>query len=124
MPPNGPAAESFVARMPLGDASWSSDTVFASTLGDPGTPIQAFDQDDWVVALHYEKRNVRDSLARFNALREATLRLLKTLTLTQWKQYGMHAERGEESIETMVHLMAGHELNHIAQIERIIALKM
>ncbi len=65
-------------------------------LGAPGTPIQAFDQDDWVVALHYEKRGIRDSLAQFRALREANLRLLKTLTPTQRKQYGMHSERGQK----------------------------
>jgi DinB superfamily len=93
------------------------------TLGAPGTPIQAFDQDDWVVALHYEKRNVRDSLVQFRVLREANLRLLKTLIPTQWKRYGMHSERGEESIEMIVQMMAGHDLNHLAQIERIIALK-
>ncbi len=93
------------------------------TLGAPGTPIQAFDQDDWVVALHYDKRDARDSLAQFRALREANLRLLKALTPAQWKQYGMHAERGEESIEMIVQMMAGHDLNHLGQIERILALK-
>src|ERR1700722_20943569 len=28
-----------------------------SILGAPGTPIQAFDQDAWVTALHYERRD-------------------------------------------------------------------
>jgi hypothetical protein len=69
------------------------------TLGAPGSPIQAFDQDDWVVALHYDKRDARHSLAQFRALREANLRLLKALTPTQWKQYGMHAERSGRSSE-------------------------
>ena len=40
-------------------------------LGSPGTAIQPFDQDVWVVALHYDKRDVRQSLAQFRALREA-----------------------------------------------------
>jgi hypothetical protein len=93
------------------------------TLGAPGTPIEAFDQDDWVVALHYDKRDIRASLTQFRAIREANLRLLKTLTRTQWKQYGIHAERGEESVEMIVQMMAGHDLNHLGQIERIIALK-
>jgi hypothetical protein len=93
------------------------------TLGAPGSPIQPFDQDDWVVALHYDKRDVRHSLAQFRTLREANLRLLKTLTSTQWKQYGIHAERGEESVEMIVQMMAGHDLNHAGQIERILSLK-
>src|SRR5215470_4640211 len=29
-------------------------------LGAPGTPIQAFDQDSWVVAGHYDKRNAAE----------------------------------------------------------------
>jgi hypothetical protein len=92
-------------------------------LGAPGTPIQAFDQDVWVAALHYEKRDTRKSLALFHALREANLELLKTLTKEQWQQSGLHAERGEESIETMSLMSAGHDSNHIGQIERILAPK-
>ena len=107
----------------LSDAELVVGYRIRMTLGAPGTPIQAFDQDDWVVALHYEKRGIRDSLAQFRALREANLRLLKTLTSTQWKQYGMHSERGQESIELIVQMMAGHDRNHLGQIERIIALR-
>jgi hypothetical protein len=107
----------------LADAELVVGYRIRMTLGAPGAPIQAFDQDDWVVALHYEKRGIRDSLAQFRALRQANLRLLTTLTPAQWKQYGMHSERGEESIEMIVRMMAGHDRNHLAQIERIIALR-
>lgn len=92
-------------------------------LGAPGTPIQAFDQDVWVRAGHYEKRDPRKSLEHFRALREANLGLLKSLESEQWKQYGMHSERGEETIETIVRMFAGHDLNHLRQIERILAPK-
>jgi len=92
-------------------------------LGAPRAPIQAFDQDVWVLALHYDKRDVRKSLALFRALREANLELLGALTREQWKQWGLHAERGEESIETMSLMSAGHDMNHLAQIERILAPK-
>jgi len=90
-------------------------------LGSPGVPIQAFDQDEWVKALHYEKRDLRRSLAQFRAFREANVALLKTLTPEQWKHHGLHAERGEETIETIVRMIAGHDLNHMKQIERILA---
>jgi len=92
-------------------------------LGAPGTPIQAFDQDAWAAALHYGTRDVPKSLAQFRTLREANLRLLKSLRPDQWKHYGLHAERGEESVEMIVQMMAGHDKNHIAQIERILATK-
>ena len=92
-------------------------------LGAPGTPIQAFDQDAWAAAGHYEKRDARKSLEQFRVLREANLALLKSLTPEQWKHHGMHAERGVETIEHIVRMMAGHDLNHLAQVERIVAAK-
>jgi hypothetical protein len=89
-------------------------------LGAPGTPVAAFDQDSWVTSLHYEKRDPRKSVEHFRVAREANLVLLKSLTPEQWKHYGMHAERGQESIEHMARLLAGHDLNHLQQIERIL----
>lgn len=56
-------------------------------------------------------------------LREANLALLKTLTPDQWKQHGMHSERGAETVETIVRMFAGHDLNHFQQIERILGAK-
>jgi hypothetical protein len=92
-------------------------------LGAPGTPIQAFDQDAWVTATHYAKRDLRQAVEQFRVLREANLALYKSLTPEQWKHHGMHSERGEETVEHIVRMFAGHDLNHIAQIERILAPK-
>lgn len=92
-----------------------------SILGAPGTPIQAFDQDAWVAAGHYAQRNPVKSLEQLRALREANLALYKSLTPEQWKLYGMHSERGQESVEHIARMHAGHDLNHIQQIERILA---
>jgi hypothetical protein len=90
-------------------------------LGSPGTPVAAFDQDAWVLSGHYEKRDPRKSLEQFRALRQANLELLKSLTPEQWKHHGIHAERGKETIEHIVRMFAGHDLNHLRQIEEIVA---
>jgi DinB superfamily len=90
-------------------------------LGTPGTPIPAYDQDAWAKACRYEKRDAREALETFRVLREANLALLKSLSADQWKHHGMHAERGAETIERLVTLIAGHDLNHTQQIERIVA---
>jgi len=92
-------------------------------LGQPGTQIIGFDQDAWVTALHYDKRNLKNSFAQYGALREANLELLRSLTPEQWKHAGLHNERGEESVETIAGMFAGHDINHIEQIERILAKK-
>jgi len=92
-------------------------------LGAPGTSIQAYDQDSWAAAGHYSKRDPRKSAEQFRIVREANLALLKLLTPEQWKHHGMHAERGVESIEHIVRMIAGHDINHTNQVERIVAVK-
>jgi hypothetical protein len=94
-----------------------------SILGAPGTAIQAFDQESWVVAGHYDKRNPNESVAQFCAVRAANLALYKSLSPEQWKHYGIHSERGQESVEHIVRMIAGHDLNHLKQIEAIIGAK-
>lgn len=89
-------------------------------LGAPGTPVPAFDQDRWVSSGHYDQRNPRQSVEQFRTLRQANLALLKSLTPEQWKHHGVHAERGVETIERITHMFAGHDLNHLQQIERIV----
>ncbi|PYO95810.1 MAG: hypothetical protein DMD60_12650 [Gemmatimonadetes bacterium] len=90
-------------------------------LGAPGTPMQPMDQDGWVTAGHYDKRDPRKSIELFRVLREANVALFKTLTPEQWKHHGIHAERGVETVEHIVRLYAGHDVNHIRQIEQILA---
>jgi hypothetical protein len=97
-------------------ASWRIRAV----LGSPGTPLQAFDQDTWATAGHYDRRDARTSLELFRVLREVNLALYKTLTPEQWKHHGMHAERGVETVEHTVRLFAGHDLNHTRQVELIL----
>jgi DinB superfamily len=92
-----------------------------AVLGAPGTPIQAFDQDRWAQAMGYSKSDPRKSLERFAAFRKANLDLLKSLSPAQWNHHGIHAERGQESIATIAKLSAGHDFNHLKQIERILS---
>jgi NAD(P)-dependent dehydrogenase (short-subunit alcohol dehydrogenase family) len=91
-----------------------------SILGAPGTPIQAFDQESWVAAGHYDKRKPGESVAQFCAVRAANLALYKSLSPEQWKHYGIHSERGQETVEHIVRMIAGHDLNHLKQIEAIL----
>jgi hypothetical protein len=104
----------------LGDAEIVTAWRIRSILGAPGTPIQAYDQDAWAAAGRYSERNPRQCLEFFRAVREANLTVLKSLKPAQWKHHGLHAERGEETIERILHMMAGHDLNHLEQIERIL----
>jgi hypothetical protein len=107
----------------LGDVEVVIGWRVRSILGAPGIAIQAFDQDAWVVAGHYAKRDPRQCLEQFRVVREANIALYKSLAPEQWKHHGMHTERGQETVEHIVRLMAGHDLNHLQQVERILAPK-
>jgi len=107
----------------LGDAEIVTGFRVRLILGAPGAPIAAYDQNSWVTSGHYEKRDPRKSLEQFRVLREANLALLESLVPEQWKHYGMHSERGQETIELMVRMAAGHDINHLQQVERILPAK-
>jgi DinB superfamily len=104
----------------LSDAELVGGFRIRMILGSPGTPITAFDQDVWVVSGHYDKRDPRKAVETFRALREANLDLYKTLTPEQWQHYGIHSERGKETVQHVARMFAGHDLNHLAQIEAIL----
>ena len=90
-------------------------------LSSPGTAIQAFDQDRWCDSQHARTSDVSASLALFAAVRTANVALLRRLTPEERDRHGVHAERGPESIGLLIRLYAGHDRNHLAQIERLLA---
>jgi uncharacterized damage-inducible protein DinB len=96
-------------------ASWRMRLI----IGSSGVPIQAFDQDVWADKFEYAKRDPKVSLETFRVLRENNVRMLKALPKNSWENYGMHQERGKETIAHMVRMFAGHDLNHAAQVDSI-----
>ena len=55
----------------------------------------------------------------FSAMRGWNLQLLKTVTPQATARKVTHPERGAMTFQTIVETMAGHDLNHIAQLQRI-----
>jgi len=104
----------------LADAEIVGSWRMRSIIGDSGTTIQPFDQDAWVSAFNYAKRDPKQSVEVFGVLRENNLAMLKALPGEAWEFYGMHLERGKETIAHVVKMFAGHDTNHLLQIERIV----
>jgi uncharacterized damage-inducible protein DinB len=89
-------------------------------LSSSGTEIQAFDQDVWARTGRYSTADVKESLAIYRALRQANLKLLHSLNAEEWEMFGIHAERGVESLRDIARYFAGHDINHFLQIESIL----
>jgi uncharacterized damage-inducible protein DinB len=81
--------------------------------------LTGYDQDLWAERLHYEQADPSDALALFAVLRRANLRLIEGASPADLKRVGVHAERGEESLEHLLRLYAGHDLLHLRQIDRV-----
>jgi len=103
----------------LADAEIVGSWRMRLVIGSNGVPIQAFDQDVWAQTFDYPRRDPKVSLETFRVLRENNLRMLKALPKNLWENHGMHSERGKETLAHIVRMFAGHDLNHLAQVERI-----
>jgi hypothetical protein len=79
--------------------------------------IQPFDQDKW--ATPYGQMDASAALQLFEALRNWNVALLKTVTPQQMQKTTTHPERGDMTFATIVETMAGHDINHLQQLEEI-----
>jgi hypothetical protein len=84
-------------------------------------PVTGYDQDRWAARLHYSEGDPVEAIERFGVLRRANLRLLERASEADLQRVGVHAERGEETLEHLINLYAGHDLLHLRQLERIAA---
>jgi hypothetical protein len=104
----------------LADAEMVIGWRLRQILSTNGVSIQAYDQDVWASTFDYAHRDPSQSLESFRVLRESNLALLKAVPRTTWENYGVHQERGNESVGHLVRMVAGHDLNHLRQVEAIL----
>lgn len=104
----------------LADAEIVSAWRLRSILAADNVPLQAFDQDVWSSAFKYADADPNESLDTFDINRRATLSLLRRVDPARLAHAGQHQERGREPIAHLVRLYAGHDLNHLRQIEALL----
>ncbi len=81
--------------------------------------IAAYDQDLFVERLGADAASTEELVADFEMARAVNLGLLVRLPDEAFARVGIHSERGEESLGTMVAMYAGHDRVHLDQIETI-----
>lgn len=80
--------------------------------------VQPFDQDAWA-------RRYRDELPAekavkvFSTLRDWNTSLIEGIPADDWEKPLNHPERGEMTFRTLVETMAGHDQNHLRQLEQL-----
>ncbi len=88
-------------------------------LSESGRPVQAYNQAIWTKTLRHQRRSAVPMLALIQTMRRANLEVVKSVPRQQWKRYGLHPERGKETVRRTLELVAGHDLNHLDQIRVI-----
>jgi hypothetical protein len=129
---NGSSPEDL--RRPEAPGKWSaaalaqhmadSETTWAyrlrMVLAHDRPTLAGYDQDAWAERLRYMDADPAEALTRFGVVRRANLALLESLAPQEWDRVSVHSERGEESVEHMTRLYAGHDLVHRRQMARIL----
>jgi hypothetical protein len=93
--------------------------TLAPALDQPHAIIQPFDQEAW--AKRYAAYHLGPGLALFQAARNWNLLFLTTVSQDDRHRPTTHPERGTMPFWTIVETMAGHDINHLQQIESLAA---
>ncbi|HEY0161810.1 MAG TPA: DinB family protein [Edaphobacter sp.] len=98
------------------------EIVFAvrlrQTLAEEHHFVQPFDQTVW--GERYGAYDLASALATFAAVRSWNLKFLTTVTAVDRHHPVTHPERGTMTLWTIVETMAGHDINHLQHLERIV----
>ena len=80
------------------------------------TPLESFEQDDYVRNGPFGQRPLADWIEDFIAVRRATVSLLRNLDQAAWSRRGM-ANQNEVTVRALAYIVAGHELHHRGILE-------
>jgi hypothetical protein len=103
----------------LADCELAFGFRYRQTLAEDNHTVQPFDQDKWAGA--YAAYDARQALETFAALRRWNMALISKLTPEQMAKGVMHPERGQETFLGLVEISAGHDINHLRQLENVAA---
>jgi hypothetical protein len=101
----------------LADCEIAFSYRWRQTLAMAHHVIQPFDQDLW--APRYSTTSGQEALETFLALRQWNVTLLERVKPEDWERTVTHPERGDLTLRTLVEMTAGHDLNHLAQLETL-----
>jgi hypothetical protein len=87
------------------------------TLAEDHHVIQPFDQDRW--AKSYSASDPYPALGAFTALRAWNVALIRSVKAEDFSKPVTHPERGTMTFQTILETVAGHDRNHIRQLEAI-----
>lgn len=101
----------------LADCELGLGFRFRQALAIDGYTAESFDQDVW--AERYARLDPALALDAFRGLRGWNLALFAGFDLHDWGREVRYPFEGIDTVDAMVRFLAGHDLNHLAQLETI-----
>jgi hypothetical protein len=101
----------------LADAELGVGFRVRQVLAEDRHTIQTFDESAW--ARRYANVQPELAVAAFRALRAWNLALFRGLGPADLARQAIHPDRGPETLDVIIRMLAGHDLNHLAQLERL-----
>lgn len=94
-------------------------TKLILTMDNP--PLQGYPQDAWAQLPDVNTVPIRASLAILEGVHARWAALFSRLSENEWHRTGCHSENGAVSIQDILSSYAQHGLDHIDQIQRVLA---
>ena len=101
----------------LADVELGLGFRFRQAVAEENYRPQPFDQDLW--ARRYARLEPSLAVETFRALRAWNLALFTTFELIDWNKHVDYPFAGIDTVDAMVHFLAGHDLNHLEQLDTI-----
>ena len=80
-----------------------------------------FDQEKWASGRVRERESLAETIERFRLLRSSQVRMFRHASKQDFQRTGLHPERGVVTLREQLETLAGHDLNHLLQIQRLAA---
>lgn len=93
---------------------------YRAIVANPYNPIPGYDQEAWASELPEAQRAPAELLTELDALKTINVTYLERLTPAQRARWGVHAERGPESVAALIGAIAGHDILHERQIAEVV----
>ncbi|RMH13822.1 MAG: DinB family protein [Gemmatimonadetes bacterium] len=104
------------------DVEWIFGYRIRTILADEEPRFGGVDQDRWVTAQRHGDADPDALLGALEALRTANLAWWAERTAEELERTGLHEGAGVQvSLGLMRRILAGHDLNHLAQVEQALA---
>ncbi|HET8776337.1 MAG TPA: DinB family protein [Candidatus Limnocylindria bacterium] len=89
-------------------------------LAEDEPELEPFDQAALAIESRYIDLDITEQLERFERLRAEHLAILDGLDDAGWRRIGVHGEHGRMSVELYESHVAAEEVDHLAQLSRLL----